>query len=321
MSTDRNEEKEQQRFWNEFRVGVLAVVALVLLVLGIRFLQGTSLLGNTYTLTAQFERAEGVAPGTPVTVRGLSVGTVEQVTLAEEGGVRVRMHIRDDVELPEGTTASVTGIAALDDVSVSLNRGSGGDPLTAGAELPTVDRGTLDRLQERAGPIAQRVDSVLANASGTLSNAQRVLGRSGSGVQEFVENLRSASAEIESLVQGERGRLRNTIGHLERISASMDTLVSDLQHVTSSNRDTLEQAVQDAELTFHHTRRTAASLEQSAKDLENILADLRAGRGTAGQLLENPRLYRRADTISVRIDSILADFQENPGRYISVEIF
>lgn len=321
MSTDRNEEKEQQRFWNEFRVGVLAVVALVLLVLGVRFLQGTSLLGNTYALTARFERAEGVVAGTPVTVRGLSVGTVQEVTLAEKGGVRVRMQIRDDVELPEGTTASVTGIAALDDVSVSLNRGSGGDPLAAGAELPTVERGTLDKLRKQAVPIAERVDSVLANASGTLSNARRVLGRSGTGVQQFVENLRSASADIETLIEGERGRVRSTIGHLERISASMDTLVSDLQHVTSTNRDTLERAVQDAERTFHHTRHTAKSLRQSAEDLEHILSDLRVGRGTAGRLLNSPRLYRRADTISVRIDSILADFQENPGRYLSIEIF
>jgi ABC-type transport system involved in resistance to organic solvents, periplasmic component len=86
MSTDRSEEKEQERFWNEFRVGVLAVAALALLVLGVRFLQGTSLFGNTYPLTARFEQAEGVAPGTPVTVRGISVGTVDRVALADWRG-------------------------------------------------------------------------------------------------------------------------------------------------------------------------------------------------------------------------------------------
>jgi len=315
MSTDRSEEKEQERFWNEFRVGVLAVAALALLVLGVRFLQGTSLFGNTYPLTAHFEQAEGVAPGTPVTVRGISVGTVDRVALADDAGVRVRMRIQDDVQLREGTTASVGGIAALDDVSISLDRADEGEPLAAGARIPTVEQGTLDELQERALPIAERIDSVLAQTSGTLSEAQRVLAGSEPNVQRLTENLRSASAGIDAFVQQERAPMRRTIGHLEHTAATLEALVDTL------DRDTLAQAVEDAERTMHYTRRTARSLEQSAEDLEAILADLRAGRGTAGKLLDDPRLYHRADSLSLRMDRLLKDFEENPGRYISLEIF
>lgn len=315
MSTDRSDENEQERFWNEFRVGVLAVVALALLVGGIRFLQGTSLLGNTYPLIAHFEAAEGVVAGTPVTVRGITVGSVDRVSLAETKGVRVRMRIQDDVQLPEGTTASVGGLAALDDVSVSLSRANEGEPLSAGDRIPTVEQGTLDELQERALPIAERVDSVLAQTSGTLSEAQRVLSGSEPNVQRLTENLRSASAGIDAFVQRERAPMRRTIGHLEHTAAALEALVDTL------DRDTLAQAVQDAEQTMRYTRRTARSLEQSAEDLEAILADLRAGQGTAGRLLNDPRLYRRADSISLRMDRILKDFEENPGRYISLEIF
>ncbi|WP_103019251.1 MlaD family protein [Salinibacter altiplanensis] len=315
MSSDRSDEKERARFWNEFRVGVLAVTALGLLVLGVRFLQSTALFGSTYTLTARFEQAEGVAAGTPVTVRGISVGTVDRVALAEDAGVRVRMHIQDDVQLREGTTASVGGIAALDDVSVSLNRADAGDPLATGARLPTVEQGTLDELQERALPIAERIDSVLAQTSGTLSEAQRVLTGSEPNVQRLTENLRSASAGIDAFVQRERAPMRRAIGHLEHTTATLEALVDTL------NRDTLARAVEDAERTLHYTRRTARSLEQGAQDLEAILADLRAGRGTAGRLLDDPGLYHRADSLSLRMDRILEDFEENPGRYISLEIF
>ena len=124
-------------------------------------------------------------------------------------------------------------------------------------------------------------------------------------------------------MQNERDQLHRVIGHLEETSASMEDLVADLEHVTATNRDTLEQIVQDAELTFHHTRQAAQSLQQSTKDLEVILSDLREGEGTAGQLLTNPHLYRRLDSISVRVDSILADFQRRPGYYFDpkVELF
>lgn len=323
MSSSRSHEKERQRFWNEFRIGVLAVVALVLLFVGVRFLQGVPLFGNTYTLIAQFENAEGVTEGTPVTVRGLSIGTVETVSLSEKGGVRVRMRIQEDVQLTDGATASITGIAALDDVSVSLHRSDSGDPLPSGARIPTVDGGTLEQLRERAVPIAQRVDSVLAEATGTFSEARRVLGGSEREVQALLSNLQSASAGVESFVHSERDRLHRVMAHLEQTSASMAELATTLEHVTTTNRDTLAHTVQDAERTVHHTRRAAQSLKQSAKDLEVILSDLRRGEGTAGQLLNNPHLYRRMESISVRVDSILSDFQRRPDYYLdtTVEIF
>lgn len=323
MSTARTDDKEQQRFWNEFRIGVLAVVSIALLFLGVRFLQGTPLLGSTYALIAQFESADGIAEGTPVTVRGLPVGTVEDVSLSEKGGVRARLRIQEDVRLTEGTTASIRGLAALDDVSVSLQRTPGGEPLAAGARIPTAQGGTLDQLRKRAVPIAQRVDSALAEATGTFSEARSMLGGSESDVETLLTNLRSASAGVESFVQGERDRLRRVLAHLEETSASMETLAEDLEHVAGTNRDTLEQTVQDAERTVHHTRKAAQSLEQSAQDLEVILSGLRRGKGTAGQLLNDPRLYRRLNSISVRVDSILADFQRRPGYYLdtTVEIF
>lgn len=322
MSTDRTEEKEQERFWNEIRIGIFAVVALVLLVGGVRFLQGVSLFGDTYVLTANFETAGGVAEGTPVTIRGISVGRVEEVDLGTaEEGVRVRMRIQQDVQLTEGTTASVTGLSALDDVRISLQRTPGGDLLPSGAQIPTSSQNTFGQLRERAVPIADRVDSVLTEAAGTFEDVRSVLGGSEANVQRTLDNLRSTSADIEALVDGEQGRMRSTISHLEQTSASLDTLVSDLQAVVSSNQDTLGRAVTDAERTLHYTRRTAQSLKQSADDLKAILSGLREGKGTAGRLLNNPQLYHRTDTLTVRPNRILKDFEENPDRYVSLEVF
>jgi phospholipid/cholesterol/gamma-HCH transport system substrate-binding protein len=323
MASSRSTEKEHERFWNEFRVGVFAVVALVAAVIGYQFLRGTPILGGTYVLEATFERAEGVTADAPVTVRGIRVGRVERVALSNEDGVLVRMRIQNDVQLREGTTASVTGMSALDDVSISLDRSSSGPPLETGARIPTRDQGTLDKLRQKALPLARRVDTVLANAGGTFAEAERLLGGSRGDVQKTLENLRSTSSGIESLLQRERDRLHRTLVHLERTSASMDTLVHDLQSVTSDNRDTLGVAVQEAAKTLQRTRRASKSVAQSADDLQHILGGLRKGEGTAGQLLTDPRLYQRLHSISVRTDSILADFQKNPGRYLdtTVEIF
>jgi len=320
MSDSRSEQKEQKRFWNEFRVGVLAVVAIALLVLGVRFLQGVPLLGSTYPLVAQFENAGGVAEGTPVTVRGISVGTVADVALSGDEGVRVRMQIEEDVQLREGTTASVSGVAALDDVRISLTRGAGGEPLSPGSRIPTQQTGVLETLRGRAVPLTRKVDSLVSTATGTFSEAGRVLGRSEPEVESTLGHIESASSSLDGLLRRERDRLHRTMVHVERTSASLDTLVSDLQHITSTEQDTLERTVEDAERTFHHARRAARSLDRSTEALNNILADLEEGKGTAGRLLNDPRLYRRLHSVSVRADSILADFQRRPGRYLQTNI-
>lgn len=323
MGPSRSEEKEQERFWNEFRVGVFAVVAIVLLIIGSQFLKGNALFRGSYTIVAVFETANGVTDDVPVTVRGLSVGKVRDVALSDDGGVRVELKIQNDVELPEGTTASITGVSALDDVSVSLNRPDDGPPLAAGATIPTTDTGLLDKLREKAGPMAGRLDSVLTRADRTLAEAHGLMSNSRGDVENALQNLRSTSAGIESIVERERTRLHRTMAHLERTSASLDTLVRDLQSVTSSKRDTLEEAVENAGVTLRRTRRASKAVAQSAEDLNRILTGLREGDGTAGRLLTDPRLYQRMHSISVRADSILKGFQENPGRYLdtTVEIF
>lgn len=323
MGTSRSDEKEQERFWNEFRVGVFAVVAIVLLVVGFQFLKGQSLFKGRYTLVAVFDQANGVTAEVPVTVRGLKVGTVRDVELSDEGGVRVEMRIQNDVKLPEGTTASVTGVSALDDVSVALHRPDEGAPLADGATIPTKDTGLLGKLRKKVGPMAGQLDSVLTRANHTLDETNGLISNSRGDIEQLATNLRSTSAGLESIVQRERDRLHRTMTHLEQTSASLDTLVRDLQSVTSSNRDTLDEAVENAGTTLRRTRRASQSVAQSAEDLDHILTDLRDGKGTAGRLLTDPRLYQRMHSISVRTDSILKGFQEEPSRYLdtTVEIF
>lgn len=320
--SNTQEDKEQERFWNEFRVGVFAVVVIVLAVSGFQFLKGESLFGGTYTLVATFQQAGGVTEDIPVTVRGLAVGRVSDVSLGEDG-VRVRMRIRNGVELRDGTTASVTGVSALDDVSISLERAEEGPLLSAGDRIPTENQGTLDKLRDRAVPIANRVDSVLTTAGGALSKIDRLVGTTEGDVTTTLANLRSASADVESLLTQDRDRLHRTLVHLEHTSSSLDTLARDLQSITSNNRDTLGQATRDLSTTLKRTRRASKSIARSAEDLDRILTDLREGKGTVGRLLNDPRLYESLHSVSVTADSLLNDFQEDPGRYLdtTVEIF
>ena len=67
------------KFSNETKVGILAIVAIVILVLGFNFLKGTSIFSKPPTLFAKFADIGTLEKSNPVKINGLAVGTVVHV--------------------------------------------------------------------------------------------------------------------------------------------------------------------------------------------------------------------------------------------------
>src|SRR3546814_5630345 len=91
---------------------------------------------DTYPLRLEFEDATGLPPGVEATYRGVRIGKVTDVSLAE-GGADVRLAVDADSPLPAGATASIRRRAAVGEPYVSLDATEGwepGDALLAGGE-------------------------------------------------------------------------------------------------------------------------------------------------------------------------------------------
>jgi phospholipid/cholesterol/gamma-HCH transport system substrate-binding protein len=52
-----------------------------------------------------------------------------------------------------------------------------------------------------------------------------------------------------------------------------------------------------------------------------VLIKVNRGQGTLGLLVNDPSLYRRSDSLLVKIDALIADIKANPGRYVKLKIF
>src|SRR6516225_8783833 len=73
--------------WSELKIGVLVIVAVVVAAVLIFSLTGSKGFSwQRYTLKARFPNVAGLAPGSPVRVAGVEVGTV---TYWEFGGAEV----------------------------------------------------------------------------------------------------------------------------------------------------------------------------------------------------------------------------------------
>src|ERR1043165_1513873 len=96
---------------NETKVGVLAVVAILILVLGFNFLKGQSIFSKPPILYAKFAEIGSLEKSNPVKINGLPVGTVFNVAQADKevDSVIIEIHLTRDVLIPNNAIAFIYG--------------------------------------------------------------------------------------------------------------------------------------------------------------------------------------------------------------------
>jgi phospholipid/cholesterol/gamma-HCH transport system substrate-binding protein len=308
------------RSHNALWIGLAALLAVAVFYFGVRYLQGLPLTDGTYPLTLVLDDAGGLSEGAPVEISGVRVGQVGTVALAEDQGVRVELRIDEGTDVPRGSQASISGLAALDNVRIAIERGPpGNEPLEPDARIAWAGPGTLEQLQEEALPLAVRLDTLAYRAS-------RVMGAAEKDLPPAFENLRGASAEAEALLAGQQRRLGAVLGNLERLSADLGRISTRLDTLTAGvEGDSLQIAVARANRLLRQLNATAAATERSAGHLEGILLQIEGGEGTIGRLVTDPSLYNRLDSLALRLNRVLAAFEDDPARFLNeltlVEVF
>jgi phospholipid/cholesterol/gamma-HCH transport system substrate-binding protein len=67
--------------------------------------------------------------------------------------------------------------------------------------------------------------------------------------------------------------------------------------------------------------RSQARLESLLATSDSIARGIQSGKGSLGLLVNDPTLYRNADSAMRQLNQLLADVQKNPRRYINLSIF
>lgn len=110
--------------------------------------------GDTYDLTARFQRVDGVAVGSDVRISGVKVGIVKAVELDPETYMaRLVLSVRNGVQVLDESTARVASDGLLGGAYIGIEP-AGFEPLAAGAEIPNT-QGSTDLLTLLAGFASQ----------------------------------------------------------------------------------------------------------------------------------------------------------------------
>ena len=288
---------------NQVLVGLFLTIALIIGVAGTIWLVRGGLSGG-YPLYSVFRWGANLRVGQPVRLAGVQVGYVGDVLLRDDGTLLVVMQIEEGRGIPRNARALVQSVGIFGDAEIafaatpSAQKYTEGDTIPSGTPAPGIPEVTAkaDSVATVAVDVSKELQTQLVD-SGGLRDIRRTLAET----TRLVAQLTAISAEQSRQLTLTQQQVRRTLASVD--SAKVDSTVSNLR-ATSANVTALTD-----------------SLRITTARVNATLALLQNGQGTAGKLLTDTLLYRDVRSLVSRIDSLTADFQRRPRKYINLEIF
>jgi phospholipid/cholesterol/gamma-HCH transport system substrate-binding protein len=319
--------------WDQLKVGVLILVALVIIAAAIVKLgQAGNLFGKRYRLVAYVASASGLRIGGQVTIAGQVAGSIKDIKFLPPDAdttrnlkmvLEVDRKLSEQVRLDSRAKIQTSGLLGdkLVDISVGTppNRAlHEGDTLIV---IPSIDYEAV--VQQASGAIAEvvRLTRDLSKVTGGINRGEGTLGQLVTNRQLY-DQLNATLLRTSSLMarlenpRGTVGRLLDDpalYNSLTRMIAGADTVLSQI----NSGGGSVGKLLRDDSLYVH--------LNSVVARADSLVSTMASGKGTMSKLFNDQQLYDQLVKTVTELNNVLIEVRRDPRRYtpgmIQVKLF
>lgn len=291
---------------NETKVGILATVAITVLILGYSFLKGIDVFSTDNNYYAVYPKIDGLTVSRPVYVNGFQVGRVSNLTLNPNGEIIAEFQINPDYQVPSNSTAELENTDLLGGKAIVFRLGDSkvlakdGDTISGVVKAGLMD--DLKPVQQKAALIAGRMDSILNTVNQTLDpEFQQNFKKSISSIAKTMKNLEQTSQKVDGLVGAQTQRIGDMLANLESMSANLKKISGEAANANLGQ--------------------TLTNANKAVNDLQTVLAKINAGEGSIGLLINDKTLYNNLSNAAENLDQLMIDLKAHPKRYVHFSVF
>lgn len=305
---------------NETKVGVLAAFAIALLIIGYNFLKGNSIFSSETELFAMYTQVDGLGVSKPILINGFQIGRVSKLALQPDGRIMATLKIKDQYEIPINTIARLESTDLLGGKAIVMVLGNSKEYAKDGYILNTnVEKSLMESVQpvqKKAELMIAKIDSILTSVNSILNpNFQKSVDKSFTSIAATLASLEGTSKKVDALVGSESSKLSNILANVEVITVNFKNNGAKIDAVLTNLNTVTDKA---AALNF---KQTVDNANNAIADLQGIVTDVKNGKGSLGQLINDKMMYDNLTNAAKNLDDLMIDLKANPKRYVHFSVF
>lgn len=235
-------------FSHYFKVGAGIIAAVAILVISYQQLKETAYTDkNSYELKVMFDNIQGLSAGNDVWLSGVKIGSVDVISLMEDGRAMLTLRIFKDKKILRGSKFSINA-GFLQDKNLSIEK-----PVDATEPYEYYDPGeTIEKTNSPA-----TVSDLMTEAYTALSQMNQIL------------------SEVKTVVANDdiKQNIFNTTENIEKATAEAFEFVKIMKDTGMTSREDIQATLENIRILSEHLHETIAKVDSVIENADSIVGD------------------------------------------------
>ena len=293
---------------NEIKTAILVLLGILMFIVGFSYLKSNNIFSSDRTFFAIYDDIEGVSVGTPVTVSGFNVGSIQDISFYQNSmDILVKFRVENKVKFSKNSLAQIyeTGLIGGKALAILPNNGplaQSGDTLRS-----SIAPGLTELVNDKLSPLQEKIESTFVSADSLLKNINNVLDlnsqnqikESFSNLSDLAINLKESAENLNSIINSNEIKINDIVSNIDNFS---------------SNFSSLSNSFNDVELII-------GNLTKTSNNLNSIIDEISSGDGTFNQLIYDDSMIKSLNEASNNLNLLMEDLRLNPKRYVHFSLF
>jgi len=263
-----------------FIAGGIAVFIIAIFIIG----KQQHLFDPVFKITTNFLNVSGLQVGNNVRFSGITVGTVDNITIINDSTVQVDLMIKKSVQ---------------QFIKADSKAGIGSEGII-GDKVVIITQGSYDATMAKDGQIIAskepvETDDIIVSLQATSVNAEVITLQ----LAEIMTNINNGQGTLGRLIQDSTvaENINQIIGNFKTSSEGLD--------------ETIEVTKENAFAFMKSLQKTASKTEVASNELGEIMTKINSGEGTLGRLIQDTTLATNLDETVVNLKESSVGLNEN----------
>jgi phospholipid/cholesterol/gamma-HCH transport system substrate-binding protein len=293
----------------EIKTALLVLSGIFLFIVMINYLKSNDIFVSDRSFYAIYDDVEGVSTGTPVTISGFNVGSVQDIRFyGNNSELLLKFRVENDFEFSTNSIVQIYETGLIGGKALAIIPVEGKNLAVSGDTLQSdIAPGLTELVNDKLSPLQEKIESMVVSADSLLIAVNSVFDTSTkenltSSIENFSLTIESAKKSIdvlEKVIGGNENSLNSIINNMDESLKNFSEL--------SENFDELDLVIEN--------------LSKSSANINSITSEIKSGDGLVNKVVYDEGFVKSLDEISSNINLLLEDLRMNPKRYVHFSLF